>query len=153
MTSSLSSSELCAALPSTYETDKALLRSHPKPIEMTDDQAKAIVEAGNRIYLRQQYSRKFDEQFDECFTEDFRIYPETQEEPWIGRKKMREVAQSEYGDGTHYMTSIKVLEVHRAGDYLMEWSSYEENDSSRGYFAVLWKFDNGQWRRMRDICN
>jgi len=120
---------------------------------MTDDQAKAIVEAGNRIYLRQQYSLNFDEQFDEGFTEDFRIYPETKEEPWIGRAKMREVARSDYGDGARYMTNLIVLEVYRAGDYLMEWSSYVESDSSRGYFAVLWRFDNGQWRRMRDICN
>jgi len=150
---SLSTSELSAGLPSSYEEDKALLRSNPNPMQMTDDQAKAIIEAGNRIYLRHHYSRNFGKEFEEGYTEDFRIYPETQDDEWVGREKLRHVSETDYGDGTLYMTSLKVLEVFRAGDYLMEWSTYVENNLDRGYFAVQWRFDNGQWRRMRDIFN
>lgn len=120
---------------------------------MTDEQARAIVEAGNRLYLRHLLTRTFDHKFAEGFTDDVRMYPTNGEDPCIGSETVRRYNESAFGEGELCMTSCKVLEVFRAGSYLIEWTAYEENDSNRGYFAVMWRFDKGQWRRMRDIFN
>ena len=61
---------LSARLPSTVEEDEALVRSHPDTTTMTDDQAKAIIEAGHRLYLRHHWANKFDKEFDEAYTDD-----------------------------------------------------------------------------------
>ena len=72
---------------------------------------------------------------------------------WSGRETVKNIAANVYGDGKLYVARLKILEVFRAGAYLIEWSTYEESSSSQGYFVVMWRFENGRWRRMRNIYN
>jgi hypothetical protein len=149
-----SPSSLSAALPSTYEQDEALVRSNSDPTTMTDEQAKAIIEAANRLFLRNYWAGEIDKECNEGYTDDVVIYPDAVvTDPVPGRESLRPIAVSLYGDGTLFTTKLDVLEVFRAGNYLNSWSTCEESDSSQGYSMAMWRFENGRWRRMRVIFN
>ncbi|CAF1083022.1 unnamed protein product [Adineta steineri] len=152
MTLPLTPSELSAALSSSFEEDKDLLGTHPDPLQMTDEQAKAIVEAGNRYYLRLHWGRQFDEQLMNCFSKHVHVYENGfPGGPSIGREPLGRAIKDDYLDGKLYMTNLKVHEVIRTGQYLLEWSTWEENDGEKGYYSIVWIYEDGLWRRKWEI--
>jgi hypothetical protein len=149
---STSASSLIAALPSSPEQDDALLRENVHPEDITDEKATAIIEACKRAYLRQHWARDFDQLLHNNYTKDVHIYHNGKfDGPSIGVEALGSAMKKLYHDGKIYLTNLKTHQVLRAGQYLLEWSSWQENDGNQGHFSVVWTFEDGRWRRKQEI--